>query len=341
MNQFDELFEFRFAHDEEIDSVMTFISNYWGNPNHILATDKDFFLYEYCPNGYPNVYIAVEKKSKNIAAMQCMYFYEKQIVPGKTDMSTGMFLANPTCRVPFIGMELHKRVLKDLNPRSYIAPGVNVKTSAPLIKRLLHHRVERMKQFYIPGNVTDTHIAKYASFTQKKTSFKNVQKKLVRFESAESMYYHFDDSSFQHRKPYKDKWYVNRRYFSHPIYRYELYGISDKTVLVCREVSVEGSKAFRIVDILGDPAQIRFVGEALKELITVNNYEYIDIYEQQMNDRDLLDAGFIERTENDDNVIPNYFEPFLQKNIEIWVNRRDDYTFCFKADGDQDRPNHR
>ena len=67
--------------------------------------------------------------------------------------------------------------------------------------------------------------------------------------------------------------------------------------------------------------------------------EYIDIYEVGIEDATLEEAGFIERKEEDSNIIPNYFEPFVQKNIEIYYmsNCKDKFRI-FKGDGDQDRP---
>lgn len=341
MNQFDKYFDFRLAYEEEIDKIMTFIRNYWGKPNHILANDREFFVYEYCPVKRPNVYLAVDKKTDEIAAIHCLYFYEKEYIKGKTDLSTGMFLANPYVKVPFVGIELHKRVLEDLQPRSYISPGVNMRTSAPLLKRFLHHKVERMLHFYLLGDTSKQRIGKIINPPEERNIFSEPQEELIRYCNSDVMYSIFDDDLFKTRMPYKDRWYVERRYFNHPIYKYELFGISNKTVIVCREVKVEDATILRIVDILGDPGQIRYVGKALKHLIQQNNYEYIDLYEQKMNIDDLLEAGFTERRVDDDNIIPNYFEPFLQKNIEIWVNRKDDVSFCFKADGDQDRPNYR
>lgn len=341
MNKYDELFEFRTARTDEIDRIMEFICNYWDKPNHILATDRCFFEYEYFYEGQTNIYLAVERNTGNIAAMLCLYFYEKNYEIGRSDMSTGMFLANPTCKVPFVGIELHKRVLEHYNPRAYIAPGVNKKTSEQLLKKFLHSRVERMRQFYIPGKLFGNHIAMSAGASQRTYEFLGLQKKIISYDNVYEMYDNFNEADYKERKPYKDRWYIEKRYFKHPIYKYLMLGIEDKAVLVCREIQVDYAKILRIVDILGDPRQICTVGQALKELIDKNNYEYIDLYEQNMEENDLYSAGFIERTEHDSNIVPNYFEPFIKENIEIWVHRRDYETLCFKADGDQDRPNHR
>lgn len=341
MNQFDELYEFRMASENEIDKIMAFIGRYWGNPNHILATDRDFFVYEYCTLGFPSVFLAIEKTSKEIAAMQCLYFYEKEYIAGKSDMATGMFLANPSCHTPFIGIELHKRVLDILKPRSYIAPGVNLRTSAPLLKRFLKHRVERMRQFYILGNNKEFNVADIKKVSKAESKFSYKQLDMKYFSTADEMYAEFDDESFRSRMPYKDRWYIERRYFNHPIYKYKLYGITNRTVIVFREIMVEKTRILRIVDILGEPGNIRYAANAFQNLINIGQYEYLDIYEQTMDENDLHAAGFVERLQDDINIIPNYFEPYVKRNVEIWVNRRDEISYCFKADGDQDRPNYR
>ena len=72
-------------------------------------------------------------------------------------------------------------------------------------------------------------------------------------------------------------------------------------------------------------------------------YEYIDFVVVGADYDVLKKAGFINRKEHPETIIPNYFEPFLKKNIDL------DYAFksvdpeamalFYKADADQDRPN--
>ena len=51
-------------------------------------------------------------------------------------------------------------------------------------------------------------------------------------------------------------------------------------------------------------------------------------------------AGFCE-VRYDINIIPDYFNPFEQVNVDIYVDSSNNRKKCFffKADGDQDRPN--
>ena len=61
----------------------------------------------------------------------------------------------------------------------------------------------------------------------------------------------------------------------------------------------------------------------IKEIIKKNNDSRIRYYE------------------NDINILPQYFEPFVQKNIERWFETTDKDMIIFKGDGDGDRPSER
>ena len=63
-----------------------------------------------------------------------------------------------------------------------------------------------------------------------------------------------------------------------------------------------------------------------------------------MSEEVIKSSGFVEvPDDSDDIIIPNYFEPFLKKNIKIYffIDRslEDSRIIIFKGDGDQDRPN--
>ena len=341
MNKYDDLFEFRLANVEEIDKIMEFNRMYWGKPNHILATNKEFFEYEFRKDDRVGYFLALDKNTGDIAAAEGIYFYSENHIPGKSDMSSGMFLANPECRIPLVGCELMKRKFLQLQPRSFVGPGVNMDTSGALYQRLLHYEVERMRHFYILSDKNEYVIAKIAQKKQSKITEK-LQLKLQIVKSPDELYANFNDDAYKKQKPYKDRWYVTHRYFEHPKYTYKTFCCGNSAVIVGREISVGVAKVFRIVDILGDTSCIAHVGNALKELINENDYEYIDLYENRLDAKILMAAGFVERTEVDSNIVPNYFEPYECKNIEVYTQflGGDTDSRCFKGDGDQDRPNY-
>ena len=79
-------------------------------------------------------------------------------------------------------------------------------------------------------------------------------------------------------------------------------------------------------------------------LVMLEEYdaEYIDLYSHGVQIELLEQAGFINRKKVNNLIIPNYFEPFEQKNIDLTFAYKTIQTLppvrLFKADGDQDRP---
>lgn len=111
-----------------------------------------------------------------------------------------------------------------------------------------------------------------------------------------------------------------------------------EAVIVMRRITVNDSQVLRIVDYIGNKQALQYLYGEFRRLMN-DQVEYIDFYCYGFDRTILSRAGFIRREENDCNIIPNYFEPFLQKNVDIWFNSTcEGITIC-KADADQDRPN--
>jgi len=157
---------------------------------------------------------------------------------------------------------------------------------------------------------------------------------------------HFPVALLAAIQPVKDLDYIRRRYFEHPLYAYRMYGVFDQdamvALLVARVVTVGEASALRLVDILGDISYLPRVTLALHRVLESECMEYLDLVSYGIDGGLLQQAGFapLDLT-SEEVVIPNHFQPFIQKNItlnffvdgEIPVNLR-----IFKADGDQDRP---
>jgi hypothetical protein len=156
---------------------------------------------------------------------------------------------------------------------------------------------------------------------------------------------HFDITSFSESLPYKDAWYIEKRYFNHPVYHYKVLGIKDKlekvnSILISRELECNEVKVLRIIDFIGDCEQLSEIGNAIEEVMNKNDYEYVDFYLGGLKLDAIEKAGFKLKTDDDLNCIPNYFEPFIQENISLHYFTTSEKDFLiFKGDGDQDRPN--
>jgi hypothetical protein len=156
----------------------------------------------------------------------------------------------------------------------------------------------------------DFKIAKIEYFPNSKAG--NINYKVVKLNTIDDVKQRFQVKKYINYTPYKDYWYIDHRFLSHPIYKYELYGVEKNgavdALIVLRRQEYQGRVAIRFVDYIGE--------------------------------RDLIvGIGFSMLSDDDTNIIPNYFGPFLQENIDIWADSLYKDSVFTKADADQDRPN--
>lgn len=344
MNKYDERYEIRLAKIDDIENIMKFIEKYW-KKNHILSIDRKLFEYEYLDGENVNFILAIERKTDLIQGIfgfiRCSNTKEYK----KKQIWGSLWRINDECEnIPFLGIELAKRACSMINCYNHIGNGANPNTTVPLRRLFFKDKVGKMKQYYyLNTNINEYNIANIKINIVPKYLENHKKIELVKFNSIDDIKDKFDLNSIK-TIPYKDEWYINRRYFSHPYYNYDVYGIKNsnkkiEALIIMREIEYNNRKILRVIDYVGKQELFSYLGEKFNELMLENNYEYIDFYEFGFNDEYILKAGFKFRDDNDINIIPNYFEPFLQENIDIWVHYKDPNTLFFKGDGDQDRPN--
>ena len=150
---------------------------------------------------------------------------------------------------------------------------------------------------------------------------------------------------YKKKSPFKSKNYIIRRYLNHPYFVYNFHEVyKDNSFLglvISRKVNYLKGKALRIIDVL---AEDKDISKIINEFtITLNDfyrkYEYIDVYASNL-DLKLLTMGNYELiSDSNEIIVPDYFSPFEQRNIDIFFFNTHDRPVClFKGDGDQDNP---
>jgi hypothetical protein len=149
--------------------------------------------------------------------------------------------------------------------------------------------------------------------------------------------------------PVKDWQYVQERFLDHPWYRYEVHAVHHRgtmvAVVVWRTVEANGASALRIVDVIGEVDWLADAGTALRDVVVERDAEYIDLVQWGVGPSVLAHGGFVSPdTPTGEFVLPNYFEPFEPRNVEIeFAYKVFDGDMrpvhLFRADSDQDRPN--
>lgn len=344
MSKFDELYKIRLATIDDVDAIMDFIRREW-NENHILATNRELFLWQYGCTEYGNnhdinVLLMTSRLNGKIVGMQgfVQYSEEKESSP----ISTAIIKISSQVKIPMAGVELLRRQAGFVGSSGCFAGGVNPKTILPIYDKLFGHKTGIMQQYYIlNANIIEY---KIADIKEKETSvYINAEYSLHRIETMEELKDRFEIERCYDRLPVKSEQYFKKRYFEHPIYQYIAYGIINANkhcvgVIFTREICINGAKALRIVDYRGDLRELGNIGNCLEELIADNGYEYIDLMASDLDETVMKRSGFTLLAPEGLNIIPNYFEPFEKRNVKIYYHKSVDVVI-FKADGDQDRPN--
>lgn len=137
--------------------------------------------------------------------------------------------------------------------------------------------------------------------------------------------------------------YLRNRYLRHPVYHYFFLGLFSeltlKAILVCRECEGNGSKVIRIVDTLGELGG--YIYPSIQKILQTEEYEYVDFLNYGIDKTVFTEMGFKELDfDNDQLILPNYFEPFERRNVKMTVVYKAKFHYvAFKGDADQDRPN--
>ena len=260
-----------------------------------------------------------------------------------SDLATVIWKALKSDNNPMLGIELLEFLRNHKDYNILFSPGINKEIIG--IFHYLDIYTNHLSQYIIINqNIQKFNILKIKDDVSiKQANFmENSQYNLVKLKESE-LDFDFDIQEFI---PHKDKNYFIKRYFNHPIYIYDIYGIYKAkrlaSLIVTREVSHENSKILRIMDYLGDENDITYIISQLYQIVANKGYEYLDFVCFGFDNTKLERAGFSKiNLESTEIIVPNYFSPFVQENIKInfmadtkEINK---LRMC-KADGDQDRP---
>ena len=329
----------RFANLDDTDRIMAAIKNHWDS-NHILALNKEFFLYVFAGNKDTlNFVIAEDKNTYEIAGF---LGYIRYASSHPCSISPIMWKALEK-KGGFLGLKMLLLLVNNDSFDFIFSVGLNPKT-IPIYQSLRFH-TGKLDHYYRILDKKSYMIAEIKNKTILPVSSSEFEISLI--ENISSFYQVSDAPIFSTKKvfPVKDINYFRHRFFEHPIYSYKIFFICSKHTkekkagFVCREVEQFGTKILRIVDFIGDEVYFAGISMALQNLIDQYNYEYIDCYSYGMSENTMNKAGFVKRVDDDSNIIPNYFDPFVRTNVglDFYTNQLDNIRL-FKSDADQDHP---
>ena len=310
------------------ERLVSFMNANWGS-EHPLINNPVFFEYYYVDGDMTNFYV-LEEGGEIIAV--CGY------IPSSHEKDSDIWISIWLRKKGHngAGLELMGNMMALTNAK--VMACNNIRQNTMPFYTFLGYHPDQLKHYYRLSDRESYMVADVAAKVI--TDSEPIEGVcLEQFKDIDSIKNVFSFPEEIH--PHKDLWYVERRYFSYPYYRYMVYGIKKDDIFpalaVFRLNEGEEGNVLRLVDYIGRADDFRLLGGQIDPLMKQFDCEYCDMYSFGV-DGSL--AGFTERSENDVNIIPNYLDPLWKKNIDYFFFTSDTKDFMmFKADGDQDRKN--
>lgn len=328
------VFTIRFAEYEDIPEIMKYIDEYW-KKGHILATNRELFEWQYIYNEKVNFVLGLDE-ANHIQGILGFIPYSRD---DDKDIALALWKANRS--ESFLGIRLLLFLKKNGKYRNIVCPGINMRTTSKIYTQC-GFQVGVMSQWYRLGNNREYIIGKIED--QDIPTCCQSRYSLILLNNTSQLE---ECAWIQLRKgldsPYKSLDYLKKRYFNHPAYEYLVYNVIDENdesnaLVVLRIQECNNSKVFRFVDLIGDPTILLGITCELDRLMEQHEVEYIDMYEAGLEEDVLMNAGW-KKVKDSVNIIPNYFAPYEQSNVDIYYCTSDENAVLFRGDGDQDRPN--
>lgn len=320
---------------KDIPDIMRFMDEHW-KPGNILATNREFFEWQFLDGDKLNMFIGVDEDNGKIYGMIGAVVYSRSTNPDVSGCTWQVIKSGN----PMLGIDLLNDMYSQLKVRYSYAAGLSKK--AVRINELMGNVIVEMDHYYRLADRAEYKIARVVDKVipdSKQTGYY-----LEPIYSVGEMKRIVSEEALAAQILSKDYDYIERRYFNHPIYHYDLWKIvnlekKSHSVLITREEEVEDRKICKVIDHYGEMEDLGKIAAAVDRLMEEKGYEYVDIYSFGIPVEIYEQGGFVRCSETDGNIIPNYFHPFVQENISLkLVDSMIEGVRLFRGDGDQDRP---
>ncbi len=314
--------------------------------HHILIKNQKIFDYYYKFKDYYNFLILI--KNKKIISSMGLLFNKNKIVDIKKIFSINnqvVWLTVWCTNKELLGSDnlrlIHYLIKKIKKNLTIATVGCNLHTYK--IYKLLGFKSGQLSHFYFINNKKKTFNLVNGVTSNKNFKSKN-SSKLLKLDLKKNYFSILGLKKFE--KDYKkDFEYFKKKYLDNKFLKYRFFFIKDEKFLrgffISREDKFLNSKCLRLIEYFGDPNKISNLNNDFQNLCTKSNYEYIDFYNYGIEKKLIISSGLKLKKISNKLIIPNYFSPFIKKNIKLRFAfyPPSEKMILFKGDCDQDRPN--
>ena len=328
----------RIAQKSDYQEIRNFIALEW-NPDHVFVKNRDLFMWQHLGSSTNLLNFLVLEVDGLIEAVLGYIPYRHF---GPSSPSNRVFLtlwsALDKPSVPGAGLMLLMRLQK-LTSCDFIG-AIGISDVALSIFRRLGFEIGLMDHFVVFNAQIEPTVA--SNVPEPNLTLGDATLRPLSLEADIEI---LAGVCARYQAP-KDADFFMNRYNRHPTYTYMALMVeshNSQCILVVREITLGEAKVARIVDAVGDYAVIAESAKALETFVTQQGHEYIDLYAYGIDADFMIGKGFFQRLPDSPAVIPNYFEPFEKRNVELAVAWKSfgakGPVVLFRGDSDQDRPN--
>lgn len=343
---YEDKYDIHICRYDEIEYVMDFIDTYW-KKNHILTKSRELLNWQHLDvsNDRFSFIIAKDRITKEIHGILgyiMSNMYDDSIA--KPIRWGVIWKVREDVAMKGLGLAL-KYYMEKLAPAPYVG-GVGLSKYSKAINKKLNEHMGILNQYYILNGEKENFVLVDNSKNYRFDKYDSTIS--IQFLEIKDGFIDAARQYLAHCPEYKSYMYYKERYYNHPIYQYRFTEIvRDSEPVACliwRICNANDEKAIFIVDYIGDGLELKGHYNDFQYMLFKEDAEYLMFCNAGVNETYFKEAGFRIRQE-DEIVLPIYYEPFEKKNVEL------DYHFysdagkyseeiIYKGDADQDRPNY-
>ena len=348
------MLKLRLAKKKDIDNIQKFIHLNF-KKNHILSKNKNLFNWLYVNKNVNCLLAFYNKKIVGIYLFTPLNQFDKKLSSNQIFLSTWTIEGfkkkltdnSKNKQSVAIAIKMLNKIYQILSKKFTINVGID--------QRLVRfHELKKIKSTIsnhhfivspeIKKNKILKDIQKHTIYTKKNFDINHSYFEIKNKKQLKKLRV---NQLFKCQVPLKSKHYLINRYLKHPIYKYRIFAVSNKTIkclCVFRIVSVKKINVIRMVDYIGSNRSFGILKNFFISILEKFKAEYLDFYSFGIPLKDLEKSGLINKKQKRNFIIPDWFDPFVYKNIDIPIGclnlkKKDKKKFrIFKGDGDQDRP---
>ena len=297
---------------DNVSNFLSFIDKHW-KKDHVFVKERKIFDYQHKTQNDTYSVITSINPEGNIESIL-------GYIPSNESESSIWLAIWKSINTDGEGYRLLKRIISDKAPNFIGAIGIS--QDAIKLYKILGWTVDSTKHYFLNLN--------YPSLRKNKIC--DLKKKYTIIGSEKGI--NIDNNPIC--EPFKDTDYYIKRYFDHPSYEYKILDFSDlNLVIIGRIVTYLGYRIFRIVDVIGELNSKSFSNH----LLCFMKDQEVDLIEMVMYDS--LNPNVDMLVKSNEEVIPLYLSPFVNKNIQVDIGytSKSNRVRFFIGDSDQDRPN--